>query len=190
MIKRIYDFFLEQARKPYALFLLGLVSFFGSIFSPFPSEMLLIPICLALPQKSFRAAFIASFWSVLGGIAGYGVGRWFFVLLGKPILEYFHLLSSFGDLSVLYEKWDHFVIFFSGLTPFPYKVIALFSGMVETSPIIFIIASILSRFLRFYLIAWLLFKYGEKARQFIEKKLEWFFILGCIALGLLLYLIV
>lgn len=189
MIKKIYDFFIAQARKPYALFLLGLISFFGSIFSPFPSEMLLIPICLAVPKNSFKAAFIASFWSVLGGIAGYAVGRWFFVLLGQPILEYFNMIDVFKDVAQYYAKWDSLFIFVSGLTPFPYKVITLFSGMVETNPIIFIIASILSRFLRFYLIAGLLYKHGEKARQFIEKKLEWFFILGCILLGAILYFI-
>ena len=187
-MKKIYDYFIKQAKKPYALFMLGLVSFFGSIFSPFPSEMLLIPICLATPKKAFRSAFVAGFWSVLGGIAGYSVGRWFFIMLGEPILNGLNLLSSFADISVIYEKWDAVLIFVSGLTPFPYKVIAIFSGMVETNPIIFIIASVVSRFLRFYLIAWLLYKYGEKAREFIEKKLELFFILGCVLLGVLVFL--
>ncbi len=188
-MKKVYDYFIGQAKKPYALFMLGIISFFGSIFSPFPSEMLLIPICLAMPKKAFRSAFVASFWSVLGGISGYAIGRWFFVILGKPILDSLNLVSVFNNISHLYEKWDALFIFISGLTPFPYKVIALFSGMVETSPILFIVASIISRFLRFYLIAWLLYKYGEKAREFIEKRLELFFILGCILLGIIIYFV-
>ncbi|MBN2779661.1 MAG: DedA family protein [Alphaproteobacteria bacterium] len=187
MLKKIYDFFISHAQKPHALFFLGIISFFGSIFSPFPSEMLLIPICLTVPKNSFRAAFVASFWSVLGGIAGYAVGRWFFVLLGTPILNSLNLMPVFNEIANIYAQWDALFIFISGLTPFPYKVIALFSGMVQTQPVVFIMASIISRFLRFYLIAWLLFKYGEKARTFIEKRLEFFFILGCILLGIIIY---
>lgn len=188
MLKNLYDFFITHAQKPHALFFLGLISFFGSIFSPFPSEMLLIPICLAIPKNAFKAAFVASFWSVLGGIAGYAVGRWFFVSLGAPILSSLNLAEVFDQVAHIYEQWDALFIFVSGLTPFPYKVIALFSGMVETQPLVFILASIISRFLRFYLMAWLLFKYGEKARIFIEKRLEFFFILGCILLGIIIYL--
>jgi len=186
-MRKIYDYFIKQAKKPYALFMLGIISFFGSIFSPFPSEMLLIPICLATPKKAFRSAFVASFWSVLGGIAGYSVGRWFFVILGEPILKALNLMNVFSEISVIYEKWDALFIFISGLTPFPYKVIAIFSGMVETSSIVFIVASVVSRFLRFYLIAWLLYKYGEKARVFIEKRLELFFVIGSIFLGVVIY---
>lgn len=189
MIRKMYDFFILQATKPTALFFLALTAFFGSIFSPFPCEMLFIPICLAAPQKAYRAALIATIWSLLGGIAGYAVGRWFFVSLGLPMLETFGLMNSFHHLSGFYKQWESLLILVSGISPFPYKIFAVLSGMVETSPILFLVASAVSRFMRFYLLAWALHRYGNRARLWIERNLEILFILTCLLIGLVIYLL-
>jgi len=189
LIRKTYDYFKNQAQKPYALWVLAFISFFGSIASPIPSEALLLPICISDPKKAWRAAWMASFWSVLGGIAAYAIGYWFFDSLGTYVIHAIGAEDIFSGFASLYDEWGALIVFGSGFTPFPFKVITLASGFVKMNPMVFVLASVVSRFARFYLIAYLLNRHGEKAQKFIEEKLEYLSIIAfLLILGVVLLL--
>lgn len=172
LLRRIYDYVLYLSKTKYAMAVLIFISFFGSIFFPLPTEIILIPMILAVPKKAFGITFVALISSVLGGAAAYYIGLALFDTVGIKILQAFNYMESFEKFANLYQEWGYWIVFAGGLTPFPYKVIALASGFVCMNFPMFIIASAVSRAVRYYFIAWLLYKYGEKAKHFIEKHLE------------------
>ena len=172
LLRKIYDYVLSLSKTKYAMGVLIFISFFGSIFFPLPTEIIMIPMILAIPKKAFWISSVALLFSVLGGGAAYFIGRVLFDSVGIRILELLHYVESFNKFASLYNEWGYWIVFAGGLTPFPYKVITIASGFVNMNFTIFIIASAISRAVRYYFIAWLLYKYGEKAREFIEKHLE------------------
>ncbi len=178
-----------MAKSPYALLILAIYSFTEAIFFPIPNEVLLIPFCIYAPKKIYKAAFLVSLFSVLGGIAMYLIGYMFFDSIGVHLIQYFSLQDQLASFSALYDKYDAFIVFLGGITPIPYKLVTLFSGFVKCDIVMFIFMCALSRFARFYLIAFLLKKYGEQAKEFIEKKLEYILIFICIVIFALVFLI-
>lgn len=172
LLHKIYDYVLYLSKTKYAMVVLIFISFFGSIFFPLPTEIIMIPMILAMPKKAFWISSVALLFSVLGGGAAYLVGRVLFESIGIRILEVLHYVESFYKFADLYKEWGYWIVFAGGLTPFPYKVITIASGFVNMNFVIFIIASAVSRAVRYYFIAWILYKYGEKANHFIEKHLE------------------
>lgn len=171
-LRRLYDCILRLSQTKYAFATLLFVSFFGSSFFPFPTEIIMIPMILAKPQKALYISTVALVSSVLGGISAYYIGALLFDSVGRGILETFGYMDSFNAFSELYTKWGYWIVFAGGLTPFPYKVICIASGVVSMNLSAFIIASTISRAIRYYFIAFLLYKYGERANAFIEKHLE------------------
>lgn len=171
MIRRLYDWTMGLAGHRRATWALGGVSFAESSFFPIPPDVILIPMILANRKRAFFYATICTVTSVLGGIAGYLIGSFLFEALGQPLLEIYGALEKFQDFSAHYNDQGAWIVFFFGVTPFPYKVITIASGATELSLGVFIAASVAARGLRFFLVASLLWWFGEPIRTFIEKYL-------------------
>lgn len=171
-IKTTYDWMLKMSSSPHAIWFLSLVAFAESSFFPIPPDIMLIPMILATPNKAMHIAGIATIFSVLGGYFGYSIGVFFFDLIAKPILSFYGYMQQFDVFKDYYHQWGGWIVFGAGITPFPYKVITIASGVVHLDLITFTIASVLARGMRFYLVAWLLMKYGAPMKIFIEKNLN------------------
>ncbi|MGY9001493.1 MAG: YqaA family protein, partial [Rhodospirillales bacterium] len=134
------------------------------------------PIVLAMRDRAWVVAGICTAASVIGGIMGYGIGFFMYDQIGKPILDFYHYSFKFSEFQTTYNQWGAWAVFFAGITPFPYKVITILSGMTGLSLPVFIIASIIARGMRFFIIAALLWKYGDVIRAFIERRLGTLFL--------------
>jgi membrane protein YqaA with SNARE-associated domain len=171
MLRKIYDRTLKMAeskKAPHALFW---VSFAESSFFPIPPDVLLIPMALANKHKAFKYAAIATLASVLGGIVGYLIGWFFYDLIGKPILDFYGFTEKFQHFTAKYNEQGAAIVLFAGLTPFPYKVITIASGVTKLSFGVFVMASIVARSARFFLVCGLLYYFGPPIKTFIEKYL-------------------
>lgn len=171
LVRATYDWMLDLASRPNALVFLAIVAFAESSFFPIPPDIMIIPMVLAMPQKAWRIAGVATVASVVGGCFGYSIGIFFFDLIAKPILNFYGYMQQFDVFKDYYHEWGAWIVFGAGITPFPYKVITIASGVVHLDLITFTIASVIARGMRFYLVAWLLKKYGEPMKEFIEKNL-------------------
>lgn len=171
VVRRLYDWVLHWADTPYgvpALFVLALAE---SSFFPIPPDPLLIALCLGAATRSLRFAAIATAGSVMGGIIGYGIGAGAWHLAEPWFFDYVPGVSqaAFDRVQALYERWDFWGIFFAGLTPIPYKVFTLSAGVFAINLPIFLVASVLSRGLRFFVLAALIFKFGKPIESFIDR---------------------
>lgn len=171
MVQSVYDWMLRMAESPYAMYFLAMVAFIESSFFPIPPDIMLIPMVLAMPDKAWKIASIATVASVLGGCFGYGIGVFGYELIAKPILEFYGYMHQFDVFQSYYHEWGAWIVFGAGITPFPYKVITIASGVVDLNLWVFSLASVLARGMRFFLVAWLLKKYGVPMKDFIEKNL-------------------
>jgi len=171
MMRRVYDWMMRSAsheRAPQALFWISFVE--SSVF-PIPPDIMLIPMILAQRAKAWLYATIATVGSVLGGIAGYAIGYFLFEYIGQPILAFYGYGGKFQDAAALFNEWGVLILIAKGWTPFPYKVLTIAAGAFHMSLLPFILASIVARAMRFYLVAALLYFFGEPIRDFIEKRL-------------------
>jgi len=147
------------------------ISFAESSFFPIPPDLLLIPMVLAERRKALRYAAVCTVASVLGGIAGYLIGAFLFEQIARPILDFYGFGEKFDVFAGWYNDWGAWIVFTAGLTPFPYKVITIASGATGLAFPVFVLASIASRGLRFFVEAGLLYWIGPPIRDFIEKRL-------------------
>ena len=168
-LRNIYSWTLKKAEHKNAKWYLSLISFTESSFFPIPPDLLLIPMALANRVKALFYAFICTLSSVIGGVAGYAVGYFFYNSLGIFIVEFYHLENSFIIFENYYKEFGILIVLGAGITPFPYKFITIASGVFGLNIFLFIIVSIISRGSRFYLIAILLYFFGEKIKLFIDK---------------------
>ena len=171
LVKATYDYMLNLASRRNAMYFLFAVAFIESSFFPIPPDVMLIPMVLAAPAKAWRIAGIATAASVLGGAFGYAIGVFFFDLIARPILTFHGYMHQFDVFKDYYHEWGAWIVFGAGITPFPYKVITIASGVVHLDFAVFMLASVVARGMRFYLVAWLLKKYGEPMKDYIEKNL-------------------
>lgn len=171
MLRRLYDYTMGLAAHRQAKTLLGGVAFIESSVFPIPPDVMLIPMVLAKRSEAWKIAFICSVFSVLGGVFGYAIGLFFLQIIGDAIIAFYGYEDKFQRFVAAYDEWGGWIVAFFGLTPFPYKVITIASGAAQLNLMVFMIASVLSRSARFFLVAWLLMKYGEPIRTFIEKYL-------------------
>jgi membrane protein YqaA with SNARE-associated domain len=171
MLKRLYDRILETAAGPNAIWALIAVSFAESSFFPIPGDVLMIPMMLARPRDAWRIAAIATISSVAGGMLGYAIGFWGFDFIGRPILEFYHAMNRYDALKAGFDQWGAWIIIIKGLTPIPYKLVTIAAGVTHFDLVTFIGASIISRSMRFFFLAALLWWFGEAVRDFIEKRL-------------------
>ena len=171
MMRRMYDWMMGMAGSPRAPWALGVVSFIESSFFPIPPDVMLIPMVLRDRSKAWWYATIATVTSVAGGILGYAIGHFFFEAIGKPILNFYgreHALDSF--IQFVHEYGVEAVII-KGMTPIPFKVVTIAAGVAKMDVLAFIGASIIARAMRFYLVAALLYFFGQPIREFIERRL-------------------
>lgn len=171
IVKATYDYMINLASRPNAMYFLFAVAFIESSFFPIPPDVMLIPMVLATPSKAWRIATVATIASVLGGAFGYAIGVFFFDLIARPILTFYGYMHQFDVFKEYYHEWGAWIVFGAGITPFPYKVITIASGVVHLDFVVFMWASVVARGFRFYLVAWLLKKFGEPMKDYIEKNL-------------------
>ncbi len=168
-IKRLYDWVLHWAETPYAEPALFILAFAESSFFPVPPDVLLIALAISISRKSFKYAAICLVGSVLGGILGYGIGLHGYETLGKPIIEFYHGQEVMNAIKLKYDQWGFWGILFAAVTPIPYKVFTIASGVFKFDFLLFIVASVIGRGLRFFVVAGLIWKFGEPIREFIDK---------------------
>ena len=171
MIRRLYDWTMRAAAHKNAVPSLFTVSFVESSFFPIPPDVMLIPMILAERAKAWYFALVATLGSVLGGVFGYLIGYFLFDVIGQPMLELYGYADKFEKFASQYNEYGAWIVFFFGVTPFPYKVITIASGATGLNMAVFMLASVLSRGLRFFIVAALLYRFGPPIRDFIEKRL-------------------
>ncbi|MDG2451340.1 MAG: DedA family protein [Paracoccaceae bacterium] len=182
MIRRLYETTLSLAETRYALWALFIVAFVESSVFPIPPDVLMIPMIIARPSRAFVIAGVALVGSVLGGMLGYYIGSGLFETVGKPVLEFYGKDKYFDEFAVRYQEYGAWAVLIAGVTPFPYKVITILSGATSLNLGVFIVASIVARGLRFFIVAALLWKFGAPIRDFIERRLGLMFAIFCVVL--------
>lgn len=182
MIKRLYEWTMGLANTPHALWALAVVAFLESSVFPIPPDVLMIPMIIARPSRAFVIAGVALVASVLGGMFGYYIGWGMFETVGRPVLEFYGKDAYFDEFATRYNEWGAWAVLIAGVTPFPYKVITILSGATGLNFGVFMVASIIARGLRFFIVAALLWKFGAPIRDFIERRLGLMFALFCILL--------
>ena len=182
MLRQLYDWTISLATTRYAFWALAIVAFVESSVFPIPPDVLMIPMILAQPRRAFEIAALATVCSVLGGLAGYWIGAAAFEQIGRPILESLGKADAMSAFNERFNDFGFWRVLIAGVTPFPYKVITIMSGWTGLPLGTFIITSIVARGLRFFVVAGLLWKFGEPIRDFIEKRLGLMFILFVVLL--------
>lgn len=178
MLRKLYDWVFALARHRHATWALAGVSFAESSIFPIPPDALLIPMVLANRRKWIFYAIICLTASVLGAYLGYFFGSVLYDSIGKPVLEFYGKEDAFEKITDWNDRWGGWGILLAAVTPFPYKVITIFSGFTHISLIQFTIVSVIGRGLRFFLVAGLIYFFGEPIREFIEKRLGLMFTLA------------
>ncbi|MEJ2201282.1 MAG: DedA family protein [Desulfuromonadaceae bacterium] len=170
-LRRIYDWVLHWAETPYGALALFLLAFAESSFFPLPPDVLLLALCISIPARSFRYAAYASLGSVLGGMVGYCIGMSLWSALAAYFYRYIpgFTVETFDYVQGLFATYDFWTVFAAGFTPIPYKVFTIGAGVFNINFPVFVLASVIGRGLRFFLVAGLIYKFGSRMRVFIEK---------------------
>src|SRR5580704_12879274 len=178
MLKRIYDWCIDAAHKPYALWMLGGVAFAESSFFPVPPDVMLIPMSLARPERAWLYASVCTAMSVLGGILGYAIGALLYDSIGHWLIQFYHLGDKVETFRASYAEWGALIIIGKGLTPIPYKLVTITSGFAGYNIWLFVLCSIVGRGGRFFIGAILFNRYGDAIRAELEKRLGLWVSLG------------
>jgi len=177
MVRGLYDWTISLAESRYALWALAVVAFVESSVFPIPPDVIMIPMIIATPRRAFLIATVALVASVAGGVLGDYIVWGLFESVGKPVLEVYGKDAYFDEFTSKYNEYGAWAVLIAGVTPFPYKVITILSGVTQLNFGVFMIASVVARGLRFFIVAALLWKFGAPIRDFIEKRLGLMFIL-------------
>lgn len=169
-LRSLYDWTMRMAAHRLAERYLAFVSFIESIIFPIPPDVMLIPMVLAHREKFLRFATICTIASVVGGVGGYLIGFGLFDLIGRPIFSLYGHDEALQLARESFAEYGWLIVIGGGLTPLPFKIVTIASGAMELNPLTFVLASILSRGLRFYAVAFLLRRYGERVRALIEER--------------------
>jgi membrane protein YqaA with SNARE-associated domain len=183
MIRSLYDWVIRLAVHPKAVPALGVVSFLESSVFPIPPDVMLIPMVLANRAKAFTIAAVCTVTSVLGGLLGYAIGYYFFETIGEWVVRTYGLQAGLAAFRAGFDEYGIWIILIKGLTPIPYKLVTIASGAAHFDLFTFMWASILTRGARFFLVAALLWKFGEPIRTFVEERLTlltWAFLIALI----------
>jgi membrane protein YqaA with SNARE-associated domain len=171
MLRSLYDWTMRLGSHRHALWALTAVSFVESSVFPIPPDVLIVPMVLA--DRALAVAVVATAASVVGGLAGYGIGYFLFEAVGRAILEFYGATAAFESFRASYNEWGWWIVAMAGFTPFPYKVITIASGVFALDPVVFTVASAASRGARFFLEAALLWYLGPPVKRFVEDNLQW-----------------
>ncbi len=169
MLRRLYDWVLHWAETPYGTWALFFLALAESSFFPIPPDVLLIALAISIPAKSFRYALACTVGSLIGGVIGYIIGYQFMELVGLQILEFYGLMAKFNAVGDLYNKYNALAVGIAGFTPIPYKVFTISAGAFGINFPVFLLASAVSRAARFFIVGWLIYKFGPGIRAFIDR---------------------
>lgn len=169
VLDRLYTRVMTLARHRHAMRWLAGVSFVESSVFPIPPDVMLIPMILAERARAWAIAVVCTGASVLGGLAGYAIGYAFWEAVGQPLMAFYGYEAKMGDFAGRYNEWGAWIVFIAGITPFPYKVITIASGVAGLDIVVFTVASVLSRGLRFFVEAALLWRFGAPVQRFVER---------------------
>ena len=173
MLQGLYDLTIRLGASRHAVWALTAVAFIESSFFPIPPDILLIPMVLAARTRAWRLAAICTIASVAGGYFGYYIGLTLWGTVGEPVIDFYGMEHAFTVFTNKYNELGAWIVFTFGVTPFPYKVVAIASGVTQLDPVVFGLASVSSRGLRFFLIAALIWYFGPPIRAFVERYLGW-----------------
>lgn len=182
MLRRFYNSVLALAASRHAPGWLAVISFAESSFFPVPPDALLIPMCLARPDRAWRLALICTIASVAGGAFGYYIGYALFEVLATPLIQLYHYEAAFERFKATYAEYGLWVILVKGFTPIPYKIVTIASGAAHFNFTVFMLASLATRGARFFLVAGLLRAFGAPVRDFIERRLTLVTTLGVVGI--------
>lgn len=182
MLRRLYDWCIAAAGKPHAAWIMGMVSFAESSFFPAPPDVMLIPMSLARPDKAWFYATLCTLTSVAGGVLGYAIGALLYDSVGHWVIQLYGLGNKVEAFRESYAQWGALIILIKGVTPIPYKLITITSGFAGYNVFLFVLFSIIARGMRFYLVAFLLSRYGMQARAIIEERLTFWVTISAIVL--------
>ena len=169
MLRGLYNWVLHWAATPYGTWALFLLALSESSFFPIPPDVLLIALAVAIPEKSFKYALICSVGSVLGGCLGYLIGWQFMTSIGERIISFYGLNQKVAYIGELYSAYDAWAIGIAGFTPIPYKVFTISAGAFKINFWVFLLASIVSRSARFFLVGGLIYIFGSQIKSFIDR---------------------
>ena len=188
MLRRVYDWCIAAADKPYASWLMGTISFAESSFFPVPPDIMMIPMALAHPKRAWGYAWLCTWTSVAGGVLGYVIGAFLYDTVGQWLINLYGHADKVQGFRELYNQYGAWIIVLKGLTPIPYKLVTITSGFAGYNIWLFILLSFIARGMRFFLSATLLYFYGDRARVMIEERLGmWFAVLvGTVVIGIII----
>lgn len=169
MLRTLYDKTLAWSASKAATRWLAFVSFIESSVFPIPPYVMLIPMCLERQDRAWYYATVATISSVLGGILGYVIGAYLFDAVGQPLIDFYHARESFAHFQSLYNDWGGWILVLASVTPIPYKVFTIASGLTGLNIFTFLIASVINRAFRFFLVAGLIHFYGAPMKTFIDR---------------------
>ena len=182
LVRKLYDWVLHWAETPYGPIALFLLAFAESSFFPIPPDALLIALALGVRNKAFNFALNSTIASVIGALMGYAIGYYLWWSSPNEFSSVAHFFFNnvpgfkenvFYDVKNLYDQYNFWVVFTAGFTPIPYKVITISAGAFDINLLVFTIASIISRGARFFLVAFLIWKFGPTIKSFIDKYFNW-----------------
>ena len=174
MLRKVYDWVTGWSETPYGSWMLFILAFAESSFFPIPPDVLLIALCVGKPAAAFLFASICTLGSLIGGIVGYGIGIFGFETIGQPLLNLYDPHQEvFNKVQTLYNTWGFWGVLIAAITPIPYKVFTIASGVFGFNFLQFVIASIVGRSFRFFLVSGLIFWGGERLKTWIEKYFDW-----------------
>src|SRR5882724_8191202 len=184
MLRRLYDWCIAAAHKPYAAWIIGVVSFCESSFFPVPPDVMLIPMSIARPEKAYSYALLCTWTSVAGGVVGYLIGALLYDSVGHWVIQLYGYGDKVEAFRAAYAQWGAWIILLKGLTPIPYKIVTITSGFAGYNFWMFVGLSFIARGIRFYVLAFLLYRYGPQARAIIEERLTFWVTLSAAILVL------
>ena len=168
-LRKLYDWVLHWAETPYGSWALFLLAFAESSFFPVPPDVLLIALAVSIPSKAFRYSLICSVGSVLGGIFGYVIGYQFMEIIGFGILNFYGLTEKYESVAEFYNRYNAWAVGIAGFTPIPYKVFTISAGAFKINFPVFLLASVVSRSARFFIVGGLIYMFGAQIRSFIDR---------------------
>jgi membrane protein YqaA with SNARE-associated domain len=169
IIRRLYDWVLHWAETPYGAWALFLLAFAESSFFPIPPDVLLIALAISIPTRALKYAMICTVGSLVGGVVGYGIGLYGFETIGRPIVEFYNGQEIMQGIKERYDQYGFFGVLAAAVTPLPYKIFTISSGVFRFDFSQFMLASILGRSLRFFAVAALIWKFGAPIKGFIDR---------------------
>ena len=192
MFRKLYDWTLHLAGHRHAMRSLAVISFAESSFFPIPPDVIVIPLVLARRDRAWRIAATAAGASILGGCFGYVIGYFLWDSVGRPVADFYHITAAVEEYRQKFHGFAAPIILVQGLTPIPFKLVAIASGLAHVNFLVFVLCATITRSVRFFVVAGLIRRYGEPMQAFIEKRMAlvgWIVLALAVAIGLALWLL-